>query len=127
MLLRQAFLNILQNSRQAMNKGGILMIRTQTFDQEVRVRIADDGHGIPRELLHKVWTPFYTTKTQGTGLGLSLVLRIIDDHHGKLFIRSRVGLGTVIDIRFPIINDPEELLLHSTSHQDNLPGTLSAD
>lgn len=124
-LLRQALLNILQNARHAMNKGGILMIRTQTFDQEVRIRIADDGHGIPRELLQKVWTPFYTTKTQGTGLGLSLVLRIVDDHHGKLFIRSRVNQGTVIDIRFPIINDPEELLLFSTSHEGNLPGNLS--
>jgi signal transduction histidine kinase len=126
-LLRQAFLNILQNSRQAMGKGGILMIRTQTFDQEVRLRIADDGHGIPRELLHKVWTPFYTTKTQGTGLGLSLVLRIIDDHHGKLLIRSRVGQGTVIDIRFPVISDPEELLLHMSSHPDNLPGKLTGE
>lgn len=124
-LLRQVFINIFQNSRQAMGKGGVLMIRTQTFDQEVRVRIADDGHGIPRELLQKVWTPFYTTKTQGTGLGLSLVLRIIDDHHGKLFIRSRVNQGTVIDIRFPVINDPEELLLFSTSHPDNLPGNLA--
>lgn len=126
-LLRQAFINILQNSRQAMGKGGILMIRTQTFEQEVRVRIADDGHGIPRELLQKVWTPFYTTKTQGTGLGLSLVMRIIDDHHGKLLIRSRVNQGTVIDIRFPIISDPEELLIHSTSHPDNLPGKLTGE
>lgn len=126
-LLRQAFINILQNSRQAMGKGGILMIRTQTFEQEVRVRIADDGHGIPRELLQKVWTPFYTTKTQGTGLGLSLVMRIIDDHHGQLFIRSRVNQGTVIDIRFPIISDPEELLIHSTSHPDNLPGRLTGE
>jgi signal transduction histidine kinase len=126
-LLKQAFLNILQNSRQAMGKGGILMIRTQNMEQEVRVRIADDGHGIPRELLQKVWTPFYTTKTQGTGLGLSLVLRIIDDHHGRLFIRSRVNQGTVIDLRFPIINDPEELLIHTTHHQDNLPRTLRGD
>jgi len=123
-LLKQAFLNILQNSRQAMGKGGILMIRTQTFEQEVRVRIADDGHGIPRELLHKVWTPFYTTKTQGTGLGLSLVLRIVDDHHGRLFIRSRVNQGTVIDIRFPIIADPEELLIHSTAYNEHLPRHL---
>ncbi len=126
-LLRQGFFNILQNSRQAMNKGGVLMIRTQTFDQEVRVRIADDGHGIPRELLQKVWTPFYTTKTQGTGLGLSLVLRIVDDHHGKLFIRSRVGQGTVIDIRFPILTDPEELLVTFMSHPDNLPEDLTGE
>jgi len=126
-LLKQVFINILQNSRQAMGKGGVLMIRTQNYKGEVRVRIADDGHGIPRELLQKVWTPFYTTKVQGTGLGLSLVLRIIDDHHGKLFIRSRVNQGTVIDIRFPVLDDPEELLIHTSSHPDNLPGNLSGD
>lgn len=126
-LLKQVFINILQNSRQAMGKGGVLMIRTQNYKSEVRVRIADDGHGIPRELLQKVWTPFYTTKVQGTGLGLSLVMRIIDDHHGKLFIRSRVNQGTVMDIRFPVLDDPEELLIHSSSHVNNLPGNLSGD
>lgn len=124
-LLKQAFLNILQNSRQAMGKGGVLMIRTQNFEREVRIRIADDGHGIPRELLQKVWTPFYTTKVQGTGLGLSLVLRIIDDHHGKLFIRSRPNHGTVIDIRFPIMDDPEELLLHMGTNSSHLPESIS--
>ncbi len=124
-LLKQAFLNILQNSRQAMGKGGVLLIRTQNFEREVRIRIADDGHGIPRELLQKVWTPFYTTKVQGTGLGLSLVLRIIDDHHGKLFIRSRVQHGTVIDIRFPIMDDPEELLLHGGTNSGHLPESIS--
>ena len=123
-LLKQAFLNILQNSRQAMGKGGVLMIRTQNYKSEVRVRIADDGHGIPRELLQKVWTPFYTTKVQGTGLGLSLVLLIIDDHHGKLFIRSRVNQGTVIDIRFPVLDDAEELLTHTSHHPGDLPRLL---
>ena len=124
-LLKQAFLNIMQNARQAMGKGGVLMIRTQSLEHEVRVRIADDGHGIPRELLQKVWTPFYTTKVQGTGLGLSLVLRIVDDHHGKLFIRSRANQGTVIDIRFPIISDPEELLIKSGASPGNLPASIS--
>jgi len=121
-LLKQVFLNIMQNARQAMGKGGVLLIRTQNFEKEVRVRFADDGHGIPRELLQKVWTPFYTTKVTGTGLGLSLVMRIVDDHHGRLFIRSRVNQGTVIDIRFPVLDDPEELLLHMSTHRDNLPG-----
>jgi len=121
-LLKQVFLNIMQNARQAMGKGGMLLIRTQNYEKEVRVRFADDGHGIPRELLQKVWTPFYTTKVTGTGLGLSLVMRIVDDHHGRLFIRSRVNQGTVIDIRFPVLDDPEELLLHLSTHPDNLPG-----
>jgi len=105
-LLKQALLNLLQNARQAMNKGGILMIRTQRSGGDIRIRIADDGHGIPKDLLQKVWTPFYTTKTQGTGLGLSLVQRVIDDHNGRIQVRSREGKGTIVDIFLPVVEDP---------------------
>ncbi|MGI8908556.1 MAG: GAF domain-containing protein [Candidatus Sumerlaeaceae bacterium] len=101
-LMKQVFLNLLQNARQAMSKGGVLIVRTQNSGADVRIRLADDGSGIPKAILQKIWTPFYTTKTQGTGLGLSLVQRIIDDHHGRIYIRSRVGTGTVVDIFLPV-------------------------
>lgn len=119
-LLKQVFLNILQNSRQAMKQGGILMIRTQNSPNEVRLRIADDGSGISREILQRIWTPFYTTKVQGTGLGLALVMRIIDDHHGRVTIRSRPGKGTIVDIHFPVISDPEELLIRTPNNKPNI-------
>jgi signal transduction histidine kinase len=109
-LMKQVFINLFQNSRQAMNKGGVLMVRTQNSGSDVRVRIADDGYGIPKEILQKIWTPFYTTKTQGTGLGLSLVQRIIDDHEGRIYIRSRPGKGTVVDIFLPVVEKAEDLL-----------------
>jgi signal transduction histidine kinase len=109
-LMKQVFLNLMQNARQAMNKGGVLIIRTQNSGSDVRIRIADDGGGIPKEILQKIWTPFYTTKVQGTGLGLSLVQRIIDDHHGRIYIRSRVGKGTVVDIFLPVVETEEALL-----------------
>lgn len=101
-LLKQALLNLLQNARQAMNSGGVLMIRTQRSGDQVRIRIADDGHGIPKHVLDKIWTPFYTTKVQGTGLGLSVVQRIIEDHGGRIQIRSREGQGTIVDIFLPV-------------------------
>ena len=100
-LMKQVFLNLLQNARQAMSKGGILTVRTQNSGNDVRIRIVDDGGGIPKDILQKIWTPFYTTKTQGTGLGLSLVQRIVDDHQGRIYIRSRVGRGTVVDMFLP--------------------------
>lgn len=109
-LIKQVFLNLLQNARQAMSKGGVLMVRTQNSGSDVRIRIADDGAGIPKQILQKIWTPFYTTKVQGTGLGLSLVQRIVDDHHGRIYIRSRVGKGTVVDIFLPVVESAAELM-----------------
>ena len=55
----------------------------------------------------KIWSPFFTTKTQGTGLGLAFVQRTINDHHGDIFIRSRTGCGTIVDIRLPIIESED--------------------
>lgn len=109
-LMKQVFLNLLQNARQAMSKGGVLMIRTQNSGNDIRIRVVDDGGGIPKEILQKIWTPFYTTKTQGTGLGLSLVQRIVDDHHGRIYIRSRVSKGTVVDIFMPVVDSEENLM-----------------
>ena len=86
------------------------MIKTQNSGPYVRIRITDNGPGISREHLQKIWSPFYTTKTQGTGLGLSLAQRIIDDHHGKIFLRSRPGVGTIVDIFLPVIESEADFL-----------------
>jgi len=123
-LLKQAFINIVQNARHAMNKGGILMIRTQNAGNSIRIRIADDGHGIPPEVMHRIWTPFYTTRVQGTGLGLALVSRIIDDHHGNIQLRSKPGRGTIVDIRLPITENPEELMKPSLPSTEALPAAV---
>ena len=73
-------------------------------------RSSDNGPGIPREHLQKIWSPFFTTKTQGTGLGLALVQRIVDDHRGRIFVRSRPGFGTIVDIFLPIVESEDALL-----------------
>ena len=109
-LIKQMLLNVVQNARQALGNKGVITLRTQNAGAYVRIRVADNGAGIPREELKKIWSPFYTTKTQGTGLGLALVQRIVDDHRGRITIRSRVGMGTIVDIFIPIVESEDALL-----------------
>ncbi|HEV8440617.1 MAG TPA: ATP-binding protein [Methylomirabilota bacterium] len=102
-LLRQAFLNILQNACQAMPHGGTVTIRTEREERDaVRISIADEGVGIPHEDLEKIFKLYYTTKTEGTGIGLSLVYRIVQMHDGAIEARSEVGRGTTMIIRLPL-------------------------
>ncbi len=109
-LIKQAVLNILHNARQAAGRGGILTLKTQNSGDFIRIRITDNGPGIGREALSKIWTPFYTSKTHGTGLGLALVQRIVDDHHGRVTLRSRVGTGTVVTIYLPVTETADAFL-----------------
>ncbi len=110
MQMRQMLLNLLQNARSAVRRGGMVVVRTQNTGRYIRLRIIDNGHGIPRDVLPKIWSPFFTTKTHGTGLGLALVQRIVDDHRGRIFIRSREGCGTIVNVQFPFVQSEEELL-----------------
>ncbi len=106
-LLYQVFLNLIVNSLQAMAQGGELRVESSVEatggDRErVVVSIRDTGEGIPPENLEKVFAPFFTTKEpgKGTGLGLAVTHRIIQEHNGKIEVESEVGKGTVVTIRF---------------------------
>lgn len=110
MQMRQMLINLLQNARAAVARGGMIIVRTQNTGKYVRIRIVDNGHGIPRDIMPKIWSPFFTTKTHGTGLGLALVQRIVDDHRGRIIIRSRPGAGTIINVQLPLVKSEEELL-----------------
>jgi signal transduction histidine kinase/HAMP domain-containing protein len=101
-LLRQAFLNVLQNAGQAMPKGGTVTLRTEQAFRAVRVTIIDDGVGIPPADLDKVCRLYFTTKPGGTGIGLALVYRIVQLHDGTLEIRSDEGRGTTVTVTLPI-------------------------
>ena len=96
--LRQAFLNILVNACEAMPKGGVLGVASRARDGVIEVEISDNGQGMTPEQLAGVCDPFYTTKERGTGLGMSVVHGIIEQHEGKLHIRSEPGKGTTITI-----------------------------
>ncbi|HHX51421.1 MAG TPA: two-component sensor histidine kinase, partial [Clostridia bacterium] len=70
--------------------------------RKARIIVADNGCGMPREVLEKVFTPFYTTKETGTGLGLSIVYRIVKNHGGDIDIESEPGAGTTFTISLPL-------------------------
>ncbi|HYR01911.1 MAG TPA: ATP-binding protein, partial [Syntrophobacteria bacterium] len=102
-LLRQAFLNLLLNACQAMPKGGTIQIVIERETPEaVRVTIVDEGVGISPEDLDKIFALYYTTKPDGSGIGLSLVYRIVQLHDGIIDVSSEVGRGTTMSVRLPV-------------------------
>jgi len=107
--LQQVFLNLFLNAKDAMNGGGTLQVATQNGDS-VSVRVSDTGSGIAQEHIHRIYDPFFTTKTstaegqnRGTGLGLSVTYGIIQEHAGNIRVDSRPGEGTTFTLDFPLI------------------------
>ena len=102
----QVFLNLIVNAAQAMPEGkmGLIDIRTDCNDKQVWIEVADNGPGIPPDILKKIFDPFFTTKDPGTGtgLGLSVSTNIIQQHGGTLEVNSTVGVGTTFKITLPI-------------------------
>jgi signal transduction histidine kinase len=110
--LNQVFMNLLVNAAQAIQEQGEIIIHTGVSDGKVRIVIADNGCGIPRDKLSKIFDPFYTTKPvgKGTGLGLHLVYSIISKHNGSIRAESEVGKGTTFYIEIPMEAAPCETL-----------------
>ena len=101
--LKQVILNLSRNGMEAMNQGGKLTIRAQCLDDRVEITVSDEGPGIPEPERDKIFVPFYTTKKQGTGLGLSVSKRIIEEHPGCSFsLASGLDKGAVAKITMPI-------------------------
>jgi signal transduction histidine kinase len=100
-LLYQAFLNIFINAIQAMEDGGNITINIEEDKDNYRVEIQDTGIGIRDENLKKIFSPFFTTKEKGSGLGLSIVKNIIEGHKGKVWIESEEGVGTKVFVTLP--------------------------
>lgn len=100
--LRQVLVNLMENACQAMTSGGTLTVGTKAQGDQVQIDISDTGCGIPQEHLNKIFAPFFTTKSRGTGLGLAVVKKVIDRHNGSIDVESKVGEGTAFHIRLPI-------------------------
>lgn len=100
--MQRVFTNFLKNAVEAMSKGGELSISSQVRDGVVVFRLADNGLGMTKEVLDRIWTPFFTTKAKGMGLGLPICKRIIDAHDGNVSVESVLGKGTVFTVKLPI-------------------------
>lgn len=100
--IQQVFSNIILNAVQAMPKGGNLIITSIKKDKFIEVNITDTGEGIPKENLDKIFEPLFSTKVQGTGLGLSVCQSIIENHEGSIEVESEVGKGTKFIVKLPI-------------------------
>ncbi len=104
--LKEALVNLLVNSCEAIGNGGLIEIHEEEVAQErsgreVVIRITDNGPGIPESIQDKLFNPFFSTKEEGTGLGLSITARIVEEHRGKLELRSREGEGATFIITLP--------------------------
>ncbi len=96
--IREAFLNIVNNSIQAVGAHGKITIRTYPWNGNVVVEVSDTGPGIAEKDLPFIFDPFYTTKPTGTGLGLAITRRIIEEHKGRIEVKSKPGIGTTIKV-----------------------------
>ena len=100
--VRHALLNIAQNALEAMaDEGGTLTLQCRQTPNGVVVTIRDNGPGIGPETRSKMFRPFYSTKKRGTGLGLALAKKIVQDHEGRILVRSSPGKGTSVTVRLP--------------------------
>ena len=101
-MIYEALSNVITNADQAMREGGLLKMSSNSDGSAVEVSIADQGHGIPKEQLDRIFDLYYTTKSNGSGLGLPFAMRAIELNGGKISIDSQLGQGTVCTVTFPI-------------------------
>ena len=124
--MRRVFINITKNALDAMPNGGKLTIATEKMRDCVVFSFSDNGVGMSKETISKLWTPLFTTKARGMGFGLPICKRILEAHGGKISVESMIGKGTTFTVTIPIeqksakggeriwMNEPESLLLTTT-------------
>jgi signal transduction histidine kinase len=114
--LEQAFVNLLLNGVEAINTSGTLAVTSELLPGEVgqlpkrwmRIRVSDSGGGITPENMGRLFEPFFTTKQNGTGLGLAVTRRIIEEHNGSIQVESEAGKGTTFTVMLPMKGKPVE-------------------
>lgn len=99
--LKQAIWNLLLNSMQAMPNGGKIIIQSYLEEENIRIKVSDNGCGIDEKIMSRIFEPFFTTKKVGTGLGLAIVLKVIEGYNGKIDVISSEGKGTTFVITLP--------------------------
>ncbi len=100
--LKQTFINILTNGCQAMNGNGVLTVRINQNSRHVEVSVTDTGKGIDPDDISKIFDPFVTNREMGVGLGLAISKRIVEDHNGRIVVKSKLLKGTTFTISLPV-------------------------
>ena len=100
-LFKQALLNLMLNAQQAMPEGGTLTVQAERRPEEICLSLIDTGKGMTAEVMAKVFRPFFSTRTGGTGLGLATTRKIVQAHGGTIEVQSEVDRGTKFTIHFP--------------------------
>jgi signal transduction histidine kinase len=103
--IHEVFLNILQNAVEAVHSNGVIRVSTWRDSETVSGQIADNGKGIPNDQINKVFTPFFTTKEKGAGLGLAFAQRIVKDHGGAISVTSVDGTGATFLVTLPLVRE----------------------
>jgi PAS domain S-box-containing protein len=99
--LKRGFLNLIRNAVQAMPKGGKLTIKTGETKDHVEIAFRDTGVGIPEENTSRIFTPLFTTKAKGIGMGLAICKRVVEQHGGIIDVKSKIGKGTTFTMKLP--------------------------
>ncbi len=117
-LMEQALLNIVLNGAQAMATGGALEVRLTEDSRWAYIRIRDHGEGIPDEIRARIFDLYFTTKKEGSGIGLAMTYRIVQMHHGQIDVESKPGSGTTFVLRLPLISagSGQRVVLENTGH-----------
>ena len=105
--IQRVFLNIIQNAVAAMPKGGKLTVGISRSGNSVEISFKDSGEGITEENMQKLFTPLFTTKTKGLGLGLAICKQIVESHQGDIVVKSKAGEGALFTVRLPILSRAE--------------------
>jgi two-component system, sporulation sensor kinase E len=101
--LKKVFINLIKNAIEVMPTGGKITIAINSINNQfILISIRDEGSGIPKDKINKLGEPFYTTKEKGTGLGLMVSYRIIEEHNGSIEVESEEGIGSLFKIRIPV-------------------------
>jgi signal transduction histidine kinase len=100
--MQQVFINLINNSLDAMPDGGVLSVKTSHEGEKVAIELSDTGEGIPSEILSRIFDPLFSTKDgRGSGLGLTIVKQVIDEHNGTVSIENGADSGAVFRITLP--------------------------
>jgi len=102
----RALLNLMTNAAQAMRDSGVVRITGERLGDRYRLTVADDGPGMPPDVATRCLEPFFTTKTRGTGLGLPIAKRVVDEHGGGFAVSADPGAGTRVSIVLPLDDAP---------------------